>query len=57
VAEYHSRELLESCLDILGQRGFVTDLSFVYYPEEWSSDGEEVGMFYVSREMATAPPG
>lgn len=53
VAEYHSRALLASCEEILAANGFATDLSFVYYPEGLSDDGEEVGMFYASRELAT----
>jgi FkbM family methyltransferase len=49
IAEYHSPELLVSCNEILEQNGFVTDLKFVYYPEEYAGEGNEVGMLYARR--------
>jgi FkbM family methyltransferase len=49
IAEYHSRDLLAACNEILERNGFVTDLTFVYYPEEHIVDGDEVGMLYAQR--------
>ena len=51
IAEYHSRDLLAACNEILERNGFVTELTFVYYPEEHTVDGGEVGMLYAHRPV------
>jgi Methyltransferase FkbM domain len=52
IVEYHSRDLLAGCNEILEQTGFATDLTFVYYPEGNPLGGSEVGMLYAHRAVA-----
>ncbi len=57
VLEYHSREWLRQCEELLNAHGFLREILVEYYPEDAATGQDEVGITYYSRapRMAAAP--